>query len=374
MGREMCRSKGLRQVLGPAWGPQAWEKATGIEANLVFKSTSEKKEKQVTTERKRKASESVKERRRQRKYKKTNDNTQQARRDYARHDSGQGVMDTVSDVPQDYLEKMMLDYYKTNTAITDQKVLEVERVTRGQGTADDIAGNIWLAERRKRITSSNTGLIARRRCTTKVANLVKNLLYSTFQGTAATEWGKLQEPETSKAYLDTKRPSSPGITVYPSGLVVHPEHHWLAASPDGLVTDPSSPEPAGIVEFKNPYKFREVALKDAVKQDNSFCLTETDHYLRLKHSHHYYYQVQAAMFCTKTKWCDFVVRTTVDLHIERIVWDPQFWMSVLPRLHDFYFTAILPELALPRMHTGGIREPAEWLKDPKAWEQQTKTL
>ena len=73
-----CDGAGLRHVLGPAWGPQAWEKATGI---LVFKSTSEKKEKQVTTERKRKASESVKERRRQRKYKKTNDNSQQARRD-----------------------------------------------------------------------------------------------------------------------------------------------------------------------------------------------------------------------------------------------------------------------------------------------------
>ena len=136
MGRR-CAGAGLRQVLGPAWEPQAWEKATGIEANLVFKSTSEKKENQVTTERKKKAGESVKEMRRQRQYKKTDDNSQQARWDYSRHDSGRGVMDTVSDVPQDYLEKMMLDYYKTNTTtcITDRKVLEVERVTRGQGTA-----------------------------------------------------------------------------------------------------------------------------------------------------------------------------------------------------------------------------------------------
>ena len=39
-------------------------------------------------------------------------------------------------------------------------------------------------------------------------------------------------------------------------------------------------------------------------------------------------------------------------------------MSVLPKLHNFYFTAILPELALPRMHTGGIREPKEWLSKP----------
>ena len=117
---------GLRQVLGPAWGPKAWKNATGCEANPIFKSTAEMKEKQVDTDRKRKASEAVKERRRQTKFKKSNDNSKQARLDYARHDNGQGVTETASDVPQEYLEQMMLDYYKTNVAITDQKLLEVE--------------------------------------------------------------------------------------------------------------------------------------------------------------------------------------------------------------------------------------------------------
>ena len=63
-----CAGAGLRQVLGPAWGPQAWKEATGSEANVVFKSTSEMKQKQVTSDRKRKASEAVKERRKQTKY------------------------------------------------------------------------------------------------------------------------------------------------------------------------------------------------------------------------------------------------------------------------------------------------------------------
>ncbi len=369
-----CAGAGLRQVLGPAWGPEAWQDATGCEANAIFKSTSEMKENQVAKDRKRKASEAAKERRRQTKHKKTNDyNSQQARRDYARHDNGQGVRESASDVPQDYLERMMLDYYKTNVAITDQKALQVELSTRSQGAGENIAGNTWLAERRKRITSSNTGVIAKRRSTTKVGSLVKTLLYSTFKGTVATEWGKLQEPEACKAYLETKRPSSPGICVQPSGLIIHPEHHWLAVSPDGLVSDPASPDPAGIVEFKNPYKQRDMAVRDAAKS-KEFCLTVSGDCLRLKRTHQYYYQVQATMFCAKRKWCDFVVRTTVDLHVERIAWDPQFWMSVLPRLHDFYFTAILPELTLPHLHKGGIREPAEWLKDPKAWKQQNMTL
>ena len=32
------------------------------------------------------------------------------------------------------------------------------------------------------------------------------------------------------------------------------------------------------------------------------------------------------------------------------------------RLRQFFFTAILPELAAPRIQNGGIREPSEWLE------------
>ena len=73
----------------------------------------------------------------------------------------QGAKDIVKDVPQEYLEQMMLDYYITSVKISEQKRLDIERVTKGQGTPENITSNIWLAERRKRITSSNTGAIAK---------------------------------------------------------------------------------------------------------------------------------------------------------------------------------------------------------------------
>ena len=94
--------------------------------------------------------------------------TQKARSDYAIHGGRQGVNDIVKDVPQYYLEhnNMMLDYYTTNVKISEQKKLDIERATRGQGAPDGISNNIWLAERRKRIKSSNTGAIAKRRTTT----------------------------------------------------------------------------------------------------------------------------------------------------------------------------------------------------------------
>ena len=63
------------------------------------------------------------------------------------------------------------------------------------------------------------------------------------------------------------------------------------------------------------------------------------------------------MYCSQRQWCDIVIRA-MDLHIERIRYDPEFWTEVLPKLKSFYFKAILPELASPLGPTL-IREPTE---------------
>ena len=94
----------------------------------------------------------------------------------------------------------MIDYYKANVLVSPAKVLEIEAATRSQGSADELASNLWMTERRKRITSSVCGQIAKRRSTTKVANLVKILLYTSFKGNDATKWGISQEQDTQRAY------------------------------------------------------------------------------------------------------------------------------------------------------------------------------
>ena len=50
----------------------------------------------------------------------------------------------------------------------------------------------------------------------------------------------------------------------------------------------------------------------------------------------------------------------MDLHIERIYFDLNFCEKFLPKLREFYFTSILPELASEQ---GVIREPHQWLTD-----------
>ena len=181
---------------------------------------------------------------------------------------------------------------------------------------------MWIAERKKQITSSAAGKIANRRASTKVCNMVKSLLYHQFRGTAATEWGREREPVIRERYIQYMlQQKSTKLTVQPDGLVIHPVHTWLAASPDGLACDPAAQDQLGLVEYKNPYSQRDASLQTAA-QTNSFCLkTNQEGTLSLKHTNKYFYQIQLAMCCIGRNWCDFVVGTTVDIHVERVVHD-----------------------------------------------------
>ena len=129
---------------------------------------------------------------------------------------------------------------------------------------------------------------------------------------------------------------------------------WLAATPDGLVHDPSdSQHPTGLLEIKNPYAAKDKDFTEACRT-SSFCL-EKGNSLRLKHQHNYYYQVQCQLYCVDQHWCDFVVRTNKDMYIERIYRDTKWWDGQLEKLRNFYFGALLPELASPCYECGGKR-------------------
>lgn len=77
---------------------------------------------------------------------------------------------------------------------------------------------------------------------------------------------------------------------------------------------------------------------------------------RLKRRHDYYYQIQCQLYCVNREWWDFVLRTDKDLHIQQVIRDRTWWKVQLPKLHKFYFDALLPELACPRYGKGEIRD------------------
>ena len=74
----------------------------------------------------------------------------------------------------------------------------------------------------------------------------------------------------------------------------------------------------------------------------SDCLASNKGRVELKRTHSYYYHVQMAKFCTKKEWCDFLLRTTIDYHCERVQFDESFCGVILPTLRRFYILVILP--------------------------------
>ena len=59
------------------------------------------------------------------------------------------------------------------------------------------------------------------------------------------------------------------------------------------------------------------------------------------------------MAISKTGWCDFVVWTcTGKVSVERILFDPDFWMRTLQKLNDFYLKSFIPELFSRRVLRG----------------------
>ena len=287
---------------------------------------------------------------------KKKDNSVAARKAYSRHDNLIEPDDAADDISSEQLEETKTRFYTTQVEISTESAESIERQTRQQS-----GSTLWKKERMKRITASSVGAVSKMRKTTKRSGKVKELLYSTFKGNQATMYGTLMEDVTNRDYIQRQHDNGhPGLSTEPSGLVINPDTPWLGASPDGRVMDPGATYSQGIVEFKNPFASKDLTIEEASK-NKTFCLEKKEKIgqvtYSLKQKHNYFYQVQCQMHCCDVNWCDFVVRTEKSLHVERIQRDKKWWEHQVPKLKEFYFRALLPELACPRHGKGGIREP-----------------
>ena len=345
---------GLQYNKGKEWGPKVWPDMTNSSPNKTFRDVAQRSARKVSSEKKRKAKDTVKQQRRRRKISQ-NKESNKGRKAYNRHDGGTSPDDIVTDLSPDELEEKKTETYERSVVVTSSEAREIEQKTRDQADS-----RVWFSERRKRLTASVAGSIVKMRQTTKKAKKVESLLYSKFKGNEATNYGKVSEEKAKVHYQTYQRQHGHScLTVNSCGLFVSLSNPWLAATPDGLVNDPSDiVHPLGLVEIKNPYSVRSLTLTEASKKP-SFCLKQNDNNsFQLKLNHDYYHQVQTQIYCTDRQWCDFVLRTDNDLHIERIYKDQSWGAKNLKKLKDFYFSALLPELAHPRHHSGGIREPS----------------
>ena len=147
-------------------------------------------------------------------------------------------------------------------------------------------------------------------------------------------------------HMYVKKSQGINVEVTKSGLVVDLVETWLAASPDGIVKDPTQTEhKKGCLEFKCPYVCNSTTITDACRQVPAFCLVEQKGAMCLSESHKYFYQIQTQMHVTRSQWCDFVVWCPKQVFVQRIWYNTTFTKEVVQTAKKFYFEKFLPSVA-----------------------------
>ena len=260
----------------------------------------------------------------------------------AKQSYGEQSVTVEKDCSPTELITQMKAYTDNNITVNEAEIKDIEKNTKQQSSS-----NHWRQERRKRLTASQFGRIVKKRPSTNCQKITESLLYTDFKGNRHTIQGLTQERYAIKEYITHKQQQNSTVTVTPSGLHVHKTHHFLAASPDGIINENGT---EGLLEIKHVLMNKSTDLFTASKT-KSFCLQNTNNKLSLKTNHNFYYQIQGQLFICDKPWCDLVVRciNPHGLHVERIFKDTDTWENdMYPKLNWFYHEALLPELALPR--------------------------
>lgn len=235
---------------------------------------------------------------------------------------------------------------RPSVLITKQDVVRNLSLTQTQ--ADDIAnipqGTLaWLDARKHRLTASNFGAAVGMNKYKSPRGLLKDMLWNTFKGNAATRWGNNHEDIARDAYvaqvqheIATGASKYTSIRVEETGLAVNPERPWLGSSPDGVVhvTTANGESHQFLLEIKCP--FRKQFYDPPVPT-------------------YYNCQIQGVMATMGLPYCDFVVWTPTGMQVTRVDFDADFWeTTLLPGLHNFYHNMYLP-MAVAK-HNGDLEE------------------
>lgn len=206
----------------------------------------------------------------------------------------------------------------------------------------DKGTHAWLVARTNRITASKFGAYCKVRDfeqPQEMAKLVHSILSinKSFDQTML-DYSREVEKIARRAYSQVT-----GNHVEETGFWIQQEFPWLGATPDGLVFDMKNEE-KGLLEIKCPFSAKGMTIEEFSNSQGSY-LVHNGIRLTLDKSHNYHYQIQGCMFALDADWCDFVLWTGVDMHLERIQRDQGFIDDVVLRLSEFYVRFLLPSLA-----------------------------
>ena len=261
-----CNGGGLRKNLGCNWSPKAWSIATKTEPGRAFDRLYAQREYQHACSLRSKKKSSVLARGRKRRlYRAKQSTSKRARLQY-----GEEAIDVRPDISVEELELKKQKYLTENVCISPEKAASLEERTRHQSHCAE-----WHQERKKRLTASNFGEIIHKRPATNLTCTIRKFLYGTFKGNAYTRHGLKEEASTIKQYKLHMLEKGIHVEVKDMGLRVHPQYHFLAASPDGHVivkSEDGIDQEEGLIEMKNLLKNKDLSFVQAVKKIANFPL------------------------------------------------------------------------------------------------------
>ena len=356
----------LQMAKGADWSAPSWKDVFSQNAGEIHEDISQRRACKRKYNREKQLTEAAKRRRIEYKFK-SNDQTPSALKAY-------GEAASQPDVTPEQLKMHCSEYYEKEVSnVTEEFIVRTMTETTGQ-TASDGAEK-WRRERRKRLTSSDFGKICKMRQTTKTTKFVENKLYGKFQGNEYTDCGLQKEAVIIDRYKSEMSSNGRPVKVQRTGFWISKENPWLGCSPDGLVTDDNEKvSPEGGIECKylpsiGQHTFDDVFRvnkarfskkeRSANVEDHStseekdkkypnFPLENTLKGTQLKRNHNHYFQVLGNMALTKRQWWDYALLADNDFYTERIYFNRSDWEKAKGKLKHFYFSGLLPELALPR--------------------------
>ena len=249
--------------------------------------------------------------------------------------------------------------------MSQEMVDHLEQLTRTQAMSKE-----WFKYRAGRITASRFKQVLCTNLHRPSLSLLKSICYpeTCRFSSKATSWGRDNEKNGLEAYTAKMSIEHEELRVRSCGFYVSLKHPYLGASPDAVVECKCCGK--GVVEVKCPFSAREDVFSKLVEQNRSFCLENCGSgKLRLKKLHEYYYQCQLQMFVTNRKFCDFVVWSETELHIERLTLDDAVLEKSIPTAKKFFSGCILPEL-LGKLYTritSASRDEFQEEEDDGSW-------
>ncbi|XP_068700401.1 uncharacterized protein [Montipora foliosa] len=213
-------------------------------------------------------------------------------------------------------------------SVTREASLKVQEQTITQSSS-----SIWYLLRKKRITASKFGLVAKR--VSNFGSLVGQLNPSRYVQTNAMKRGIELEAHAAMVYANSAKGER--VNLFPSGLVINPKCAWLGCSPDRKVYDLDA-----VNSGKNPFGLLEVKVvkEGETTFDNVRYLVKdpvTSAYT-LKTTDIYYYQVQCLLGLTGLEWCDFFSYINDNLYVcQRIMFDQFFFQEAKDKVDSFFF-------------------------------------